>query len=63
MCLDCLRSEMIGGRDCDKVIDDLVQHDKVTVDASLISVIAVYGDKEEHSPKQRMGIDNYILAW
>ena len=38
--------EIIGGWDCDKVIGDLVQH-KVTVDASLISVIAVYGNKEE----------------
>ena len=33
--------------DCDKVIGDLVHHDKATVDASLISVIAVYGNKEE----------------
>ena len=39
--------EIIGGWDCDKVIGDLVQHDKTTVDASLISVIAVYGNKEE----------------
>ena len=38
---------IIGGWDCDKVIGDLVQHDKATVDASLISVIAVYGNKEE----------------
>ena len=28
---------IIGGLDCDKVICDLVQHDKATVDASLIS--------------------------
>ena len=34
--------EIIGGWDCDKVIGDLVQHYKATVDASLISVIAVY---------------------
>ena len=39
--------EVIGGWDCDKVIGDLVQHDKATSDASLISVIAVYGNKEE----------------
>ena len=39
--------EIIGGWDCDKVIGGLVQHDKATVDASLISVIAVYGNKEE----------------
>ena len=39
--------EIIGGWDCDKVIGDLVQHDKATVAASLISVIAVYGNKEE----------------
>ena len=32
--------EIIGGWDCDKVIVDLVQHDKATVDASLISVIS-----------------------
>ena len=29
------------------VIGDLVQHDKATVVASPISVIAVYGNKEE----------------
>ena len=39
--------EIIGGSDCDNVIGDFVQHDKATVDASLISVIAVYGNKEE----------------
>ena len=39
--------ETIGGWDCDKVIGDLVQNDKATVAASLISVIAVYGNKEE----------------
>ena len=39
--------QIIGGWDCDKVIGDLVQHDKAAVDASLISVIAVYGNKEE----------------
>ena len=50
--------EIIGGWDCDKVIGDLVQHDKATVDASLISVIAVYGNKE------RVGIDNsYSLGY
>ena len=38
--------EIIGGWDCDKVIGDLVQHDKATVDASLISVIASYGIKK-----------------
>ena len=39
--------EIIGGWDCDKVIGDLVQNDKATVDVPLISVIAVYGNKEE----------------
>ena len=39
--------EIIGGCDCDNGIGDLVQHDKATVDASLISVIAVCGNKEE----------------
>ena len=39
--------EIIGGWDCDKVIGDRVQHDMATVDASLISVIAVRGNKEE----------------
>ena len=39
--------EIIGCWDCDKVIGNLVQHDKATVDATLISVIAVYGNKEE----------------
>ena len=39
--------EIIGGWDCDNVIGDLVQHDKATVDMSLISVIAMYGNKEE----------------
>ena len=39
--------EIIGGWDCDKVIGDLVQQDKATIDAPLISVIAVYGNKEE----------------
>ena len=28
--------EIIGGWDCDKVIGDIVQHDKATVDVSLI---------------------------
>ena len=31
--------EIIGGWDCDKVIGDLMQHKKETVDASLISVM------------------------
>ena len=39
--------EIIVGWDFDKVIGDLVQHDKATVDASLISVIAVYVNKEK----------------
>ena len=39
--------EIIGGWDCDKITGDFVQHDKGAVDASLISVIAVYGNKEE----------------
>ena len=45
--LPTVRCEIIGGWDCDKVIGDLVHNDKATVDASLISVIAVYGYKEE----------------
>ena len=49
--------EIIGFWDCDKVIRDLVQHDKATVDAFLISVIAMYGNKEEQLYR-----DN-ILAW
>ena len=39
--------EINGGWDCDKVIGDLIQHVKATVDASLISVIAVYRNKEQ----------------
>ena len=39
--------EIIGDWDCDKVIGDLVQHDKATVAASLICNGAVYGNKEE----------------
>ena len=35
--------ETIVGWDCDKVIGDLVQHDKAAVDASLISL---YGNKD-----------------
>ena len=46
--------EIIVGWDCDKVIGDLVQHDKATVDASLISVIAVYGNKEEQPHRGNM---------
>ena len=41
--------EIIGGWDCNKVIGDLVQHDKATVDASLLSVIPVYRNREEQS--------------
>ena len=47
--------EMTGGWDCDKVIDDLVHHDKTAVDASLISVIAVYGNKEEQPHRATCG--------
>ena len=56
--------EIIGGWDCDKVIDDLVQHDKATVDASLISVIAVYGNKEEqpHRGNVWVSIITYSLG-
>ena len=36
--------EIIGDWDCDKVIDDFVQHDKTTVNTSLMSVIAVYNN-------------------
>ena len=58
--------EIIGGWDCDKVIDDLVhvQHDKATVDASLISVIAVYGNKKErpHRGNVWVSIVTYSLG-
>ena len=46
--------EIIGGWDCVKVIGDLVQHDKATADASLISVIAVYGNKEEQPHRENV---------
>ena len=48
--------EIIGGWNCDKVIGDLVQHDKATADASLISVIAVYGNKEEQSHRDNVWV-------
>ena len=48
--------EIIGGWDCDKVIPDLVKHDKATVDASLISVIAVYGNKEEQPHRRNVWV-------
>ena len=56
--------EIVGGRDCDKVIGDLVQYDKATVDASLISVIAVYGNKEEqhHRGNVWVSIITYSLG-
>ena len=56
--------EIIGGWDCDKVIGDLVQHDKTTVDASLISVIAVYGNTEEqpHRGNVCVSIITYSLG-
>ena len=55
--------EIIGGWDCDKVIGDLV-HDKATVDASLISVIAVYGNKEKqhHRGNVLVSIITYSLG-
>ena len=55
--------EIIGGWDCDKVIGDLVQHDKAGVDASLISVIAVYGKKEEqpHRGNVWVSINTYSI--
>ena len=65
MCLDCLRwCKIIGGWDCDKVIGDLVHHDKTTVDASLISVIDVYGNKEEqpHRGNVWVSIITYSLG-
>ena len=46
--------EIIGGWDCDKVIGDLVQHDKATVDATLISVIAMYGNKKEQPDRGKV---------
>ena len=56
--------EIIGGWDCDKVIGDLVRHAKATVDASLISVIAVYGNKEEqpHRGNLWVSIITYSLG-
>ena len=56
--------EIIGGWDCDKVIGDLVQHDKATVSASLISVIAVYGKEEEkpHRGNVWVSIITYSLG-
>ena len=48
--------EIIGGWNCDKVIGDLVQHDKARADASLISVIAVYGNKEEQSHRDNVWV-------
>ena len=56
--------EIIGGWNCDKVIGDLVHHDKATVDASLISVIAVYGNKEEqpHRGSVWVSIITYSLG-
>ena len=56
--------EIIGGWDCDKVIGDLVQHDKTTVDASLISVIPVHGNNEEqpHRGSMWVSIITYALG-
>ena len=56
--------EIIGGWDCDKAIGDPVQHDKATVDASLISVITVYGNKEEqpHRGNVWVSIITYSLS-
>ena len=56
--------DIIGGWDCDKVIGDLVQHDKSTVGASLISVIAVHGDEEEqpHRGNVWVSIITYSLG-
>ena len=48
--------EIIGGWDYDKVIGDLVHHDKATVDASLISIIAVYGNIEEQPHRGNMWV-------
>ena len=55
--------EIIGGWDCGKVIGDLVQHDKAAVDASLISVIAVYRNKEgqPHRSNEWVSIITYSL--
>ena len=56
--------EIIGGWDCNKVIGDLAQHDKATVDVSLISVIAVYGNKEQqpHRGNVLVSIITYSLG-
>ena len=52
--------EIIGGWDCDKVI----HHDKATTDASLNSVIAVYGNKKEqpHRGNVWVSIITYSLG-
>ena len=57
--------EIIGGRDCDNVTSDLVQHDKATVDATLIhvSLIALYGNKEEQPHRGNVWVSIIILAW
>ena len=54
--------EIIGGWNCDKVIGDKI--DKAIVDASLISVIVVYGSKEEqpHRGNVWVSIITYSLG-
>ena len=54
--------EIIGGCDCDKVIGDLVQHDEATVDASLISVIAVWKQELPHRGNVWVPIITYSLG-
>ena len=54
--------EVIGGWDCDKVIGDLVQHDKETVDASLISVIAVYGNEEQQPHRRNVRVSKITYS-
>ena len=48
--------EIIGGWDCDKVIGDLVYNDKATVDAPVISVIAVYGNQKQQPHQGNMWV-------
>ena len=55
--------EIIGGWDCDKGVGDLVKHDKATVDASHLYNGCVWKQRRAASPRQRVGIDNYIPAW
>ena len=47
---------IIGGWDSGKVLGDLEQHDKAAVYATLISVTAVYGNKEKQPHRGNMWV-------